>query len=63
LVDPQQLAADYGISVSWLAHQRVRGTGPKFAKLSGLVKYRRHAWDTFVESRTFVSTAAADRAA
>ena len=56
LLTTPQVAGDYPISKSWLAHARLRGDGPKFHRWGGKVLYRRSAIKSYLEKREFVST-------
>lgn len=61
VVDPcwcEQSAADYyGVSVRWMQRAREKGTGPRYCRLGGLVRYRRSWLDQFAESNTGTSIA------
>jgi predicted DNA-binding transcriptional regulator AlpA len=39
VLTPKQAAQLLNLSVSWLAKQRLKGTGPPFLKLGGSVRY------------------------
>lgn len=50
-------AAEYlGVSTQWLEISRHRGTGPKFVKLSRMVRYSRDSLDLFMQERTRTNT-------
>lgn len=59
------VAAKYlGTSKSFLDQARLTGNGPRFIRISRtMVTYRRVDLDAWLASRTFTSTAEADRAA
>ncbi len=40
-----------GVSLSYLAKARMRGEGPRFIRLKGLVKYQKADLDRFMEER------------
>lgn len=53
-------AADYlGLKKSTLEALRVRGNGPKYAKLGNRVRYRRVDLDSWLESKLVSSTSEA----
>jgi excisionase family DNA binding protein len=50
-------AAEYlGVSTQWLEIARHRGTGPKFCKLSRMVRYKRSDLDQFMQERSRTNT-------
>ena len=52
-------AADYyGVSVRWMQRAREKGTGPRYCRLGGLVRYRQGWLDQFAERN--ISTSIAD---
>lgn len=63
LLTVHQVVAAYPISQSWLAHARVRGTGPRFCRFGRKIAYRRDAIEAYLAERTFVSTSQAARVA
>ena len=48
LLSERQLAQEYGLSVSWLRKTRREGGGPKWLKISRLVRYRREDIEIFL---------------
>jgi excisionase family DNA binding protein len=53
---PKQAARFLGCSVSWLAKQRVLGTGPAFVKLGRAVRYTEEALIAYVRAHQRLST-------
>ena len=51
LLDSNEAAEYLGLRRTTLEAWRCRGGGPRFVKLSRLVKYRRADLDAFIESR------------
>lgn len=46
-------AADYlSCSESWLAHQRIKGKGPRFIRMGHVIRYRRADLDSYVSGST-----------
>lgn len=39
LLTPEQMAAKLGVAIKTLANMRSKGTGPKFVKVGGAVRY------------------------
>jgi hypothetical protein len=59
---PRKAAEYLGLSQALLDQARCRGTGPKFVRVSRTcILYRRTDLDSFLASRSFTSTAEADR--
>lgn len=55
-------AASYlKLSAAYLNKMRVSGEGPVFAKLGRSVRYRRADLDTWITTRRFASTSAAQK--
>ena len=44
----KQAARYLSISTKWLANQRWQGTGPRFLKMGGAVRYRKADLDTYL---------------
>lgn len=43
-------AAEYlSCSESWLAHQRIKGKGPRFVRMGHAIRYRRADLDAYLE--------------
>jgi len=57
---PPDLAREMNVALLTLADWRVKGIGPKFAKVGRLVRYRRSDVLAWLDSRTVQSTAQAD---
>ncbi len=50
-------AAEYlGVSTQWLEISRHRGTGPKFVKLSRMVRYSKESLNHYMQERTRTNT-------
>ena len=49
LLTAKQAARYLSISTKWLANQRWQGTGPKFIRVGGAVRYRASDLDQFLE--------------
>ena len=49
LLTAKQAARYLSISTKWLANQRWQGTGPKFIKVGGAVRYRVSDLEQFLE--------------
>jgi excisionase family DNA binding protein len=56
LLDPKQAARILGLSVRTLERHRIAGTGPRFARLGRLVRYRHSDLDQWVERNLRNST-------
>ena len=54
------LAEILGMSVAWVQKSRYQGTGPKFKKLNGAVKYTREDARAYVAANTYISTSQAE---
>jgi excisionase family DNA binding protein len=61
LLDPKQAARILGLSVRTLERHRIAGTGPRFARLGRLVRYRQNDLDQWVESNLRNSTSELSR--
>ena len=48
LLTAKQAARYLSISTKWLANQRWQGTGPKFLKVGGAVRYRQSDLDSYL---------------
>ena len=48
LLTAKQAARYLSISTKWLANQRWQGTGPKFLKVGGAVRYRQLDLDSYL---------------
>jgi len=59
LLDEHQAAERLNASVKTLQAWRVRGDGPKFAKIGRLARYSEVELEAFIASRTVSSTAEA----
>ena len=49
LLTAKQAARYLSISTKWLANQRWQGTGPKFIRVGGAVRYRVNDLEQFLE--------------
>ena len=49
LLTAKQAARYLSISTKWLANQRWQGTGPKFIRVGGAVRYRMSDLEQFLE--------------
>lgn len=49
LLTAKQAARYLSISTKWLANQRWQGTGPKFIRVGGAVRYRASDLEQFLE--------------
>ncbi len=56
LLDPKAAARQLGLSVRTLERHRVAGTGPRFARLGRLVRYRQSDLDVWVQASLRTST-------
>jgi predicted DNA-binding transcriptional regulator AlpA len=56
LLHTAQVARLLGVSMSWLAKSRLNGTGPRFIKIGGAVRYAQSAVREFLLSRQRFST-------
>jgi len=56
LFDEKVLAEAVGKSKKWCQQARLRGTGPKFKKLDGSIRYTREDTLTWIEECTRQST-------
>ena len=61
LLDQRQAARILGLSVRTLERHRIAGTGPRFARLGRLVRYRRKDLDRWVEGNLRNSTSEMSR--
>lgn len=59
LFTADDLAQHLGVAVKTLAHWRVRGEGPRFARIGGRIAYDPADVRAWVESRKVSSTSAA----
>jgi predicted DNA-binding transcriptional regulator AlpA len=48
LLTAKQAARYLSISTKWLANQRWQGTGPRFLKVGGAVRYRQSDLDSYL---------------
>ena len=48
---PEELAADWQVSVETLARHRTRGTGPPFLRVLGSIRYSRRAVTEWLEAQ------------
>lgn len=55
-LDSKQLAEELGNRVNTIEGWRVKGIGPKYLKLNGLVRYRREDIDVWIEAQVRSST-------
>lgn len=55
-LDSKQLADELGNRVNTIEWWRVKGIGPKYLKLNGLVRYRREDIDAWIETQVRSST-------
>src|SRR4051794_22601712 len=51
-----EAANSLGVSASFLAKQRMRGTGPEFIRIGRAIRYSRSALDAYKAANTRVST-------
>lgn len=56
LLDTRQVAEIYGLRRGWLEKARLTGEGPKFVKVSALVRYRRADVDAWIAANLRTST-------
>ena len=56
LLDPKRAARILGLSVRTLERHRVAGTGPRFARLGRLIRYREQDLSDWIEGGLRVST-------
>lgn len=61
LLDQKRAARFLGLSVRTLERHRVAGTGPRFARLGRLVRYRQTDLDDWVQASLRTSTSHAPR--
>jgi predicted DNA-binding transcriptional regulator AlpA len=52
LLCAKEVAKLLNVSTSWLAKSRMKGTGPRFVKVGGAVKYRESAVADYVRARS-----------
>jgi predicted DNA-binding transcriptional regulator AlpA len=57
LLDQAQMRDEYGPSIPTQERWRQQGTGPKYIKLGGRVRYRRSDIEEWLDSRTVDTTA------
>ena len=55
-IDTKRAAADYGLSISWLAKLRLTGNGPAYRKVGKRVLYRRDEFVNWIDSHAQRST-------
>ena len=48
LLTAKQAACYLSISIKWLANQRWQGTGPRFLKVGGAIRYRQSDLDAYL---------------
>ena len=56
LFDTKTLVNAFGLTVAWAEHSRWKGTGPKFIRIGGAVRYKREDVLEWIEQRTCSST-------
>jgi excisionase family DNA binding protein len=56
LLDQKTAAKLLGVSVRTLERHRITGTGPRFARLGRLIRYRRSDLDDWVQASLRTST-------
>jgi predicted DNA-binding transcriptional regulator AlpA len=56
LLHPKDVAKVLNVSTSWLAKQRMAGTGPRFVKIGRSVRYLESALREYIKARTRGST-------
>ena len=56
LLTSKQAAASLNLSVSWLAKQRLSGTGPPYIKLGGAVRYNATVLQEWMKGKQRIST-------
>ena len=59
LLHPEDVAKILKVSPSWLAKQRMAGTGPRFVKIGRSVRYPESAVREYIKARTRGSTSEA----
>lgn len=62
LLSEDDLSAMTGMTKNFFAKCRLNGTGPEFIKVGRYVRYEKTAVEAWLASRTFKSTAEAERA-
>ena len=60
LLTTLEAAEDLNCSASFLAKQRMRGTGPEFIRIGRAIRYSRSALDAYKATNTRVSTSEYD---
>ena len=60
LLTTSQAAEDLNCSGSFLAKERMRGTGPEFIRIGRAIRYSRSALDAYKAANTRVSTSEHD---
>lgn len=61
LIDQKQAARILGLSVRTLERHRIAGTGPRFARLGRLIRYRQNDLIEWVDSKLRDSTSELSR--
>ena len=61
LIDQKQAAQILGLSVRTLERHRIAGTGPRFARLGRLIRYRQNDLIEWVDSKLRNSTSELSR--
>jgi excisionase family DNA binding protein len=56
LFTPNEVAEYLNCSVSFLAKERMKGTGPAFVRIGRAIRYSRSALDSYKAANTRVST-------
>jgi predicted DNA-binding transcriptional regulator AlpA len=56
LLHPRDTAKILNVSTSWLAKERMSGTGPRFVKIGRSVRYPESALRDYIKARTRGST-------
>ena len=61
LLTPRALASELGITTRTLERMRVRGDGPTYTRVGGLIRYQRGDVRAYLEAQRAGSTSEADQ--
>lgn len=50
LLSEREVSEEYGLSISWLRKQRLHRLGPRYYKISRMVKYRRADIEAYLQA-------------
>jgi helix-turn-helix protein len=56
ILTPKQAAALLNLSTSWLAKQRLKGDGPAYIKMGGVVRYNATVLQEWMKAKQRLST-------